>query len=403
MRFLYGDSVPFPPQYDFLGALKVFVDQATLAARVDGEARAAMEVADVDAQNRQRAIEALEGAHFAAMHALGAATAGGQALIADYAQKVQEFATNLVAHTKHEALTSAERARETARQKIDAGAAQTRSSIDAILIAVRLPVSSSEIVMDFDENQTEFQTIVRYADGIATAYALSVDTLDDWKKPRRVSEFASGVTLPVGLKRSLFKRTVAYEPLGLDDYFLGGFELADDNAQLRLRRKPDQKDALVFDMRYTDQGFYAEVQHPGESDTASLEPVLDQGAATELERFVMLLRSAAGQVVKHKSRVLGVTIHGHDVFDDHLVNQLLTLIVKLIAPTVSEIARRSTSAAELTLKTESDEGRREEIYVKKAELYAKLDAVPATERAVFEPLRAALDVAPGTPPPPGAM
>jgi len=403
MRFLYGDSVPFPPQYDFLGALKVFVDQATLAARFDGEGRAALEIADVEAANRQRAIEALEGAHFAAMHALGTATTGGQPLILDYAQKVQDFATQLVGHTKQEAIASAEAARAAARQKTEAGTTAVRSAVDAILIAVRLPVSSSEVVMDFDENQADFQTIVRYPEGIATAYALSVDTLDDWKKPRRVSDFTNGVTLPVGIKRSIFKRTVAYEPLALDDYYVGGFELADDTAQLRLRRKPTEKDALVFDMRYTDQGFFAEVQHPGEADTASLEPVLDQSAATELERFVMLLRSAVGQVSKHKSRVLGVTIHGHDVFEDRLVNQLLTLVVKLISPTVSEIARRSTSAAELTLKTESDEGRREEIYVKKADLYAKIDAVPVTERAVFEPLRSALDVSPGTPPPPGAV
>jgi hypothetical protein len=403
MRFLYGDSVPFPPQYDFLGALKVFVDQATLAARYDGEARTAMELAEVEAQNRQRAVEALEAAHFAAMSALGTATTGGQPLIVDYAQKVQDYATSIVAHTKQEAITSAQQARDLARQKTEAGSSQVRSAVDAILIAVRLPVSSSEIVMDFDENQNDFQTVIRYAEGIASAYALSVDTLDDWRKPRRVSDFTSGVNLPVGLKRSLFKRTVAHEPLSLDDYFIGGFELADDTAQLRLRRKPDQKDAIVFDMRYTDQGFYAEVQHPGEPDTAALEPVLDQTSAVELERFVMLLRSSAGQVVKHKSRVLGVTIDGRDVFEEHLVNQLLTLIVKLVSPTVIEIARRSTSGAELTLKTESDEGRREEIYVKKAELYAKLDAVPVTERPVFEPLRTALDVAPGTPPPPGAV
>ncbi len=144
------------------------------------------------------------------------------------------------------------------------------------------------------------------------------------------------------------------------------------------------------------------MQHPGDPDAATLEPVLDQTAAVELERFVMLLRSAAGSVVKHKSRVLGVTIHGHDVFDDHLVNQLLTTIVKLLAPNVTEISRRSTSPVELTLKTEDEAGKRQEIYVKKAELYAKLDTVPATERAVFDPRRAALDVTPGTAPPPSA-
>ncbi len=403
MRFLYGDSVPFPPQYDFLGALKVFVDQATLAARLDGEGRAALEIATVEAANRQRGVEALEAAHFAAMHALGTATAGGQPLILDYAQKVTEYATSLVGHTKQEAITSAERAREAARQKTEGGAAQLHAAVEAIMVAVRLPVSSSEIVMDFSDNQNDFQTIQRFPEGIATAYALSTSALDEWQRPRRVADFTSGVNLPVGLKRSLFKRTVTYEAVALDEYYLGGFELADDTAQLRLRRKPNQKDVLVFDMRYTDQGFFAEVSHPGEPEAGSLEPVLDQGAATELERFIMLLRSSAGQVVKFKNRVLGVTIHGHDVFEEHLVGQLLGTIVKRIAPTVSEVARRSASPGELTLKTESDEGRREEIYVKKSELQAKLEIVPVTERALFEPLRGALEVTPGTPPPPSAM
>jgi hypothetical protein len=337
------------------------------------------------------------------MHALTTATTGGQPLILDYAQKVQEFATSLVGQTKQDAVNTLQHARDTARSKTDAGRTQLRASIDAILIAVRLPVSSSEIVMDLNDNEVDFQTILRYPDGIATAYALSVEALEEWKKPRRVSDFTSGVSLPVGLKRSLFKRTVSYEQMALDEYFLGGFELADETAELRLRRKPDQKDVLVFQMRYTDQGFYAEVQHPSEADASALEPVLEQAAAVELERFVMLLRSAAGQVVKHKSRVLGVTLHGRDVFDEHLVGQLLSTIVKILTPNVGEIARRSTSPAELTLKTEEDDGRRQEIYVKKAELFAKIDAVPITERAVFEPLRSALEITPGTPPPPGVQ
>jgi hypothetical protein len=400
MRFLYGDSIAFPPQYDFLGALKVFIDQATIAAKLDGEGRHAMDIAETEAGNRQRSIEALEGAHFAAMHALTTATTGGQPLILDYAQKVQEYATGLVGHIKQDAITTAAQAREAARNKTETGRAQLRNCVDAILLAVRLPVSSSELVMDLDGNDVDFQTILRYPDGIAVAYALSVEMLEDWRKPRRVVDFASGVTLPVGVKRSLFKRTVTYEPVVLDEYYLGGFELADETAQLRLRRKPDQKDAIQFDMRYTDQGFYAEVQHPGEAEPTGLEPVLDQASSVDLERFVMMLRSAAGQVVKHKSRVLGVTLDGHDVFEEHLVGQLLGTIVKSLRAHVVEIARRSTSPAELTLKTEDDGGRRQEIYVKKAELFAKIDAVPVSERAVFEPLRSALEITPGTPPPP---
>ncbi len=249
MRFLYGDSVPFPPQYDFLGALKVFVEQATIAARLDGEARTAMELAEVEAQNKQRALVALETAHVAAMQALQTATMGGQPLIQDYAHKVQEFAASLVGATQHEAVTAGDRAREAARQKSESGRMQVRNAVETIMIALRLPVQSSEIVMDFTDNQNDFQAIQRFPEGIAAAYAISVDMLEEGRKPKKISDFTSNVTLPVGLKKSIFKRTVTYEPMTLDEYYLGGFELADDTAQLRLRRKPDQKDVLVFDMK----------------------------------------------------------------------------------------------------------------------------------------------------------
>ena len=47
--------------------------------------------------------------------------------------------------------------------------------------------------------------------GSTAAYALSVDGLEEWSKPRRVSEFASGVTLPVGLPDTFLER--ADDPL----------------------------------------------------------------------------------------------------------------------------------------------------------------------------------------------
>jgi hypothetical protein len=403
MRYLFGDSVPFPPQYDFLAALKVFVEQATAAARYDGEGRAAMEAAETDASIRSHAIEALESAHFAAMHALGTATTGGQPLIVDYAQKVQDYATALVAQTKGESITTAERAREAARAKTEHGRTQLRGALDALMIALRLPVVESRLLMDLADGRNDFQTVLTHSEGIATSFALSVDALDEWQKPRRVGDFTQGVNLPVGLKRSLFKRTVSHEVVSLDDYYLGGFDLADETVELRLRRKPDQKDAIVFELRHTDTGFYAEVLHPDDPDAASLEPVLDSSAASELERFSTLLRSACGPVVGHRSRVLSVALNGQDVFEQGLVPQLLATIVKIITPTVADISRRSGSPAELTLKTEDDDGKRQEIYVKKAELFARLAEVPPNEKPIFEPLRIALEARPETPPPPGVV
>jgi hypothetical protein len=39
MRFLFGDSAPFPAQYDFLVALEAFVENAARAVKLDAEVR----------------------------------------------------------------------------------------------------------------------------------------------------------------------------------------------------------------------------------------------------------------------------------------------------------------------------------------------------------------------------
>lgn len=400
MRYLYGDSVPFPPQYDLLAALKVFIDQASTAAKFDAEASTALESVEAEAAQRTHGAEMLEAAHHAVAHAIGTATAGGSALIADYARKVQEYAAQIVAQARQEALNEAARGRENARQKAEQSRAVTRKCLETILVTLRLPVSESRILMDLEEGKNEFQTALVHASGIATSFALSVDLAPDWQKPRRISDFAQGVTLPVGIKRSLFKRTVSWEPVVLDEFYLGGFDLDEHAVELRLRKKPDQKDVLVFKLTETDAGFVAQVEHPGESGAEQLDPTLDAQATTELERFVTLLRSQCGAVVANKSQLLDVTLDGRGVFEEGLVSALLSVIVKSLAPTVAEISRRSASPLELTLKTEDDEGKRQEVYVKKAELFAKLDPLPLGARMVFEPMRMALEARMETPPPP---
>ncbi len=397
MRYLYGDSVPFPPQYDMLAALRVFVEQAAIAARADAEGRVASEAAQSEEVTRMRATESLESAHAAVTYAITAATTGGHPLIADYARRVTEFAAAIVGAAHQDAANEAHRARETAKQKVDHAKVLSRQCLETILIALRLPVSESRTLMDLEDGKNEFQTALVHQEGISASFALSVDALEEWQKPRRILDFAQGITLPVGVKRSLFKRTVSYEPITLDDFYIGGFDLDDDAAELRLRRKPDQKDSLVFKLRHTDAGLVAEVEHPGESGAESLDPVLDPSATVELERFVTQLRSACGRVVSHKSRLLDVALHGRGVFEEGLVRELLSVMVKIVSPTVAQISRRSGSPVELTLKTEDDDGRRQEVYVKKSELYAKLDPVPDS---LFDPLRSALEARPETPPPP---
>ncbi len=72
--------------------------------------------------------------------------------------------------------------------------------------------------------------------------------------------------------------------------------------------------------------------------------------------------------------------------ENGLAIPFVTRLISMFAPTVREIAKRSPNEFELTLKTEAEGGRREELYLRKEALVSTLQPLPAKGREVFAPL-----------------
>jgi len=388
MRYLYGDSVPFPPQYDFLAALDVFCNEAARIVRLEAEGGALQQSADAGAMSRQLGVEELEVFHREAIGALrdGAADSNTP-LIADYVRQLTELAERLVDDVGRVSLATSDREKSQARGEMDRRRVEVRDALEKLLVAVRLPVRDTQIRMTAVDGRNDFGGIFTHEDGMLVAtFTLGGDEDEAWRTLRRVRDVVEGVTLPVGVKRSIFKRTVAAETISLDDYIIGGFELRDDFAEIRLRKKPEQPDSLVLRVRRQEDRVIAEVHYPDDAEADGLAPVLDTVSAAELERVWQLLRSACAPVLSKKRRLVSLVLGGNDVLGADLGSGVVALVVKSVAPVVAEVARRSPNAQELSLKVENDLGRREEIYLRKAQLAAALVTVPAGARAVFEPL-----------------
>jgi hypothetical protein len=90
--------------------------------------------------------------------------------------------------------------------------------------------------------------------------------------------------------------------------------------------------------------------------------------------------------VAHKERLLSVTLDGADVVEQDLVIAFVERLVQMFSPIVSEIARKSSNATELSLKREHDDGRREELYLRKQELAKRIEPLTAPARGLFAPL-----------------
>jgi hypothetical protein len=174
--------------------------------------------------------------------------------------------------------------------------------------------------------------------------------------------------------------------MSVDDWIVGGFDADETQARIALRKKLDQKDSLIFRIRWTDQGLAGEVEHPGDPNASAVSPQVDAADLTHLDRLWKALRAAAAPSLEHRLRLLAMTLDGVEVFERRLELGVVVRFVDVFAPLVTEIARRSPSEHELSLKREADGGRREEIYLRRDDLLAKLEALASDGRAVFAPL-----------------
>lgn len=388
MRYLYGDSVPFPPQYDFLAALEAFCTQAARVVRLDAEVRALRKSAEEAAITRARSVDELEAFHHEAIGALrDAAKDSAQPLVHDYVRQVADLATRIAEDARRLALQTSDRESAQTRGECDKRRNEVRDALEKLFVAIRLPVTETQVSMTLVDGRNDMSASVTHEGEIFASFTLGASDVGDWAAPRRVGDLAQAVTLPVGVKRSLFKRTVAPETITLDEWVFGGFELRDDRAEIRLRRRAQEPDSLMFTLKRVEERLKAEVHHPDDAEADSgLPTVLDQTSATELERLWQLLRQACAPVIAKKKRMVRLVLAGNDVFENDLGTKVVSHIVSVIAPIVSEVAKRSPNAHELSLKVENDSGRREEIYLRKAQLVSVLSSVTPKERGVFDPL-----------------
>jgi hypothetical protein len=388
MRFLYGDSGPFPPQYDFLAALEVFCAQAARVVRVDAETRTLRLSADDAAKKRSASVDELEAFHVEAIFAMRDRAKGiVHPIVADYTTQLCDQATRIVEDARRSAARADERDQAGIRTERERRRADVHDALERLLIAVRLPVTDTQVSMQHVEGRNDFTAVFTHEGELVETFALAVDGAEPWRQPCRVAELAQGLNLPVGVRRGLFKRTVAPETIALDEYVLGGFELREDRADLRLRKRSDLPDSLVFAIRRSNDRLSAEVHHPDDAEAESgLTPTLDEASTAQVERLWQLLSKACTPLYVRKKRLIRLSLGGSDVVDQDLGTKVVTLVVAAIAPIVSEVSRRSPNAHELSLKMENDSGRREEIYLRKAQLVSALATVTPKERVVFDPL-----------------
>src|SRR5262249_9791092 len=140
MRFLYGDSAPFPLGYNFLATLEAFMTAATRIVQLESESKALAKQIEQVAAGRIKGLEALEQFHTIVMRAVQDTAQKVQHQHAlDYAAKVAEFALHYVDEHRRSTLSANERETNQLRTENERRVADQRGQLDAFLKVSRLP------------------------------------------------------------------------------------------------------------------------------------------------------------------------------------------------------------------------------------------------------------------------
>ena len=392
MRFLFGDSTPFPLGYNFLATLESFMATATRIVQIENETASVRRTNEEAASSRVKGLEALEQFHNVVMRAVqDTAQKVHHAHALEYAQRVAEFASQYVEEHKRATLASNERESMQLRTEADRRIGEQRQLLETFLKVARLPVNRTKIsirlVGEGKEFRHQMSAVFDNPDDIQTAFTLDPMKVPAWNGPRRVSDFVQGVELLVGVEKSWLRGTVTPKQQNVDDWFVTQADMSDDSLELTLRRNMREKEMLVFHIRKIEGILNGTVEHPGAPGAESAVAAQIQHAdLNQLEKLWRALRGAARDVLDHKEQLLGVFLDQQPVFEGGLVLAFVVRLVAMFAPTVREVAKRSPNEHELSLKIEHEGGRREEIYLRKESLVNALHPLPASGRQVFAPL-----------------
>jgi hypothetical protein len=387
MRYLFGDSTPFPLPFDFLRTLEAFMAAGTHVVLQEHQVQAL--AAEIAAAQKERAdgLVALTGFHDTLLQWFSGALLPQHPFAFEYAQRLGEQAVGFL-KDRHRRVQEADEADAT---RLRAERARANDEISRHLCTFfqtgRLPTLSTWVGSTLVDGRPEARASLIHPEGIGVSFTLSTAQAPSWSAPRKMADLVGHFEPLVGIKKSWIGSKVSREPVRLDEWVVGSTDLGENAAIIALRKKPDQKDTLVFKVRRDATGFAADVEHPGDPNAGLVPTAADPADSPHLERLWRVLRAMFDEILEERAAITAVTLDGEEAIANGRGQDLVARILTILAPTALEVARRSPNAGEFSLKREGNEGRREELYLRRDTLRAMLDPLPAQGRQVFAALR----------------
>jgi hypothetical protein len=402
MAQLYGDATPFPYEGDFLDLVRSAVNcsvgiltaEATLSG-VQARAQAAREAGDKD----ERVLQAIGAALQSAI----------QQFDSDGSERAQRFATRVsdltqgVLKEEMVSLQSATTEATETRNAVEAFRQKVTKALEGLILRHDLPGSEVALALHARNDGYAAEATVTTSFNLKAIVALQVPDGHEWSKLLRVADLVDDVEVKMPREVGLFSKHLEMQPLKLDKLYITSFVTSAERTLITVGKEVHSGAGYELEISPASGAAKVFATPLGEDGVRAASPPLPVDGAERSGIIKLWKRALDGtKDLASRRKSLSAATFGETAvtaLDDG--RSLVAAMVAVLAPIVTEIARRSGAPGELVLRRDVAEGRREEFYVTKAELQERVETVPGGLRSVLDPLGLAEGPrSPRAPPPP---
>jgi hypothetical protein len=388
MGHVFGDSTPFPHDADFIEIIRHAVEQGVKLLGAEEAIAQALRRSDSVEQQRQTLRSQLAMLGDAIALSLDNFGSVKSERVASVCGGIREAAKSLIGAQMQSLDNLATEKLSSSRAAIDSAREDAFHCIESFVLRHDLPETAVGLHLTAGENRYVGEALVGTPFGVEAVFALAIPAAHDWGHPRRVVELNAGTDVHVPMESGVFSKRIEPRLVKLDRLFVSEVSLARGRARIRLRKGPRSGGGFDLDL-------------PAEGTTPALLRLLSEEGVVAPDEPLSLGDDDGVHVTRLRNRVIettrdlaarreamtGATFDGKPFKELEHPREVCERLVTVMAPIVQEIGRRSGAPGELVLRRDVGQGRRDEVYITKAELHEQVLALPDELQHVFDPFK----------------
>jgi hypothetical protein len=386
-EYLYGDSTPASVKTEFIAFLRAAIDFAVDVMRRDGLVADAIERTQQLSERTEREIEKAESVAAEVSLVLDATmSAQGDSLAARCAVKAREGIAQVVRAEAElaRALVAAEAARAT--KAAETAREACVRALEALVVRQHLPDAAVVAKVSLQAGayyDVEFHGHTRY--GLRWVVSAKVPPGHALEHALRVEHVVERLEVDAPESVGWLHKEVRARPQRLDRLYVTELETGPGSAVIKLRAAPDDASA-GFDLVFSQGMSAVSLVRRREGQVAEPAHPIEGADGDKLRSLHHGLVAVVNELAAHRDALVRASLDETPLQKLEAPRDLVERLVASIAPTVEEISRASAVPGELVIKRQLDDGRREEVFVSKAELFKRVQTLPLELRGVFDPL-----------------